>query len=264
MSGLRGERRWYEGLGLKTFYWMMVVYLFMPILIMILMGFKDSRFIGFPIRHFTFKWYQTVIQDEQIMGALGYSLLIAILSTIFSLLIGLNIGVFLGRVTFWGRGIVFGLMLLPAVVPGIISGISLRLFIKLLSIDPGTFALILGHTIHNVPFVVIMILSRLKAMPSSLEEAAMDLGADELIAFCRVTLPFLFPALIGAAIFSLLISFDDFIRSYFLAGYSLTLPVLIFSKLRFGMSPEINAISTLVLVFTITLGIFTERFMRRG
>ncbi|RMF91444.1 MAG: ABC transporter permease [Nitrospinota bacterium] len=260
---MRGERRWYDSLGLKALYWALVLYLFLPILVMVLMGFKDSRFIGFPIRHFTLKWYGTVLQDTEIMGAFGYSVIIAVVSTILSLLIGLNIGVFLGRVTFWGRGIAFGLMLLPAVIPGIISGISLRLFIKLLAIEPGTLALILGHTIHNVPFVAIMILSRLKAMNPSLEEAAMDLGADELITFCRVTLPFLKPALVGATVFSLLISFDDFIRSYFLAGYSLTLPVLIFAKLRFGMSPEINAISTLVLLITVTAGLVTERFLRR-
>ncbi len=154
-------------------------------------------------------------------------------------------------------------MALPAVMPGIISAISLRLFIKAIDLEPGTAAIILGHTIHNVPFVTLMVLTRLNALKPSLIEAAKDLGADELVTFFRITLPFLKPALFGACIFALLVSFDDFLRSFFLGGFQPTLPVLIFAKLHSGMSPEINAISTIVLVITAALGIYAERFMRR-
>ena len=154
-------------------------------------------------------------------------------------------------------------MALPAVTPGVISGISLRLFIKAIDLEPGTAAIILGHTIHNVPFITLMVLTRLNALKPSLIEASKDLGADELVTFFRITLPFLKPALIGACMFGLLVSFDDFIRSFFLGGFEPTLPVLIFAKLRSGMSPEINAISTLVLLITAALGIYAERFMRR-
>ncbi len=149
-------------------------------------------------------------------------------------------------------------------MPGIISAISLRLFIKAIDLEPGTAAIILGHTIHNVPFVTLMVLTRLNALKPSLIEAAKDLGADELVAFFRITLPFLKPALLGATIFALLVSFDDFLRSFFLGGFEPTLPVLIFAKLRSGMSPEINAISTIVLLITAALGIYAERFMRRS
>ncbi|MEM7021602.1 MAG: ABC transporter permease [Pseudomonadota bacterium] len=234
-----------------------------PIAVMVVMGFKDSRFIGFPIENWTLRWYAEVVQDKDMMTAFGYSVGIAVASTAGALVIGLLIGLFIGPHRFAGRAILFALMALPAVTPGVISGISLRLFIKAIDLEPGTVAIILGHTIHNVPFITLMVLTRLNALKPSLIEASKDLGADELVTFFRITLPFLKPALIGACMFGLLVSFDDFIRSFFLGGFEPTLPVLIFAKLRSGMSPEINAISTLVLLITAALGIYAERFMRR-
>ena len=106
-------------------------------------------------------------------------------------------------------------------------------------------------------------MARLSTLPKSQTEAARDLGADPIIAFLRITLPYLAPAIMGASIFCLLLSFDDFVRSFFLGGYEPTLPVLIFAKLKSGMSPEINAIATVALVITAVLGIWAERFTRR-
>jgi spermidine/putrescine transport system permease protein len=249
--------------ALPALYWGFVIYLLIPIAVMVAMGFKDSRFIGFPIENWTLRWYAAVIGDRDMMTAFGYSVLIALASTASALVLGLLLGLFLGPTRFFGKAVLFALMALPAVMPGIISAISLRLFIRAIGLEPGTAAIILGHTIHNVPFVTLMVLTRLNAQKPSLIEAAKDLGADELVAFCRITLPFLKPALIGACIFGLLVSFDDFLRSFFLGGFEPTLPVLIFAKLRSGMSPEINAISTIVLVITAALGIWAERFLRR-
>lgn len=248
---------------LSVIYWAFVVYLFVPLGLMIAMSFKDSRFIGFPIKSWTWQWYQTIFQNSDVLNAFGFSLLIAITSTVLSLFIGVWMAVFLGAAKFRGKLLVFALACLPAVIPGIISAISLRIFARWIELEPGTLAIILGHTVHNVPFVTLVVMARLSTLPTSQIEAARDLGADELIAFCRVTLPYLRPALIGASIFCLLISFDDFVRSFFLGGYEPTLPVLIFAKLRSGMSPEINAISTVVLVVTALLGLWAERSMRR-
>ena len=125
------------------------------------------------------------------------------------------------------------------------------------------FAIICAHAVHNVPFVALVVMARLATLPKSHTEAAMNLGADGFISFFRISLPYLKPALIGAGIFCMLLSFDDFVRSFFLGGYEPTLPVLIFSKLRSGMSPEINAIATAVLLMTAVLGIWAERSMRR-
>ncbi|MGH1480941.1 MAG: ABC transporter permease [Geminicoccales bacterium] len=248
---------------MSVIYWAFVIYLFVPLILMVLMGFKDSKFIGFPIKGWTLDWYQGVFQSAEVIDVFLYSMVIAIASTVLSLVIGTWIALLLGPHRFFGRAFLFALTCLPAVIPGIISAISLRIYARLLEIDPGMLAIILGHTVHNVPFVALVVLARLSTLPNSQLEAARDLGADQAITFMRITLPYLKPALIGAAVFCMLLSFDDFVRSFFLGGYEPTLPVLIFAKLRSGMSPEINAISTVALVLTAVVGLWAERWTRR-
>ncbi len=248
---------------LSCVYWAFVLYVFVPLILMVVMGFKDSKFIGFPIKSWTLDWYLGVFEDSEILSVLGYSVAIAVLSALISIVVGLWIAVLLEGRNFWGRTIIFGLAILPALVPGIISAIAFRIYARLLGIEPGMFAIIWSHAVHNVPFVVLVVMARLSTLPKSQIEAARDLGADPLVAFLRITLPYLAPAIMGASIFCLLLSFDDFVRSFFLGSYEPTLPVLIFAKLRSGMSPEINAIATVALVLTAFLGVWAERYMRR-
>ena len=247
---------------MSILYWAFVIYLFIPLITMVLMGFKDSMFIGFPIQSWTLKWYTDVIQDLEVLSIFGYSMLIALSSTVIALMIGTWAAILLGPTKFRGKLIVFALVCLPAIIPGIISAIALRIFAETISLNPGTLAIILSHTIHNVPFVVLVVMARLNSQPDSHIDASKDLGADNLITFFRVTLPYLKPALIGASIFCMLISFDDFVRSFFLGGYEPTLPVYIFSQLRTGMSPMINAISAVALLITVIFGLFAERIIR--
>ncbi len=248
---------------MSMIYWAFVLYVFVPLLLMVTMGFKDSKFIGFPIRSWTLDWYTGVFENSEVLSAFGYSMVIGISSTLISLAVGIWISVLLNGRGFIGKGLIYGLTLLPALIPGIISAISFRIYAQLWGVSPGTGAIIWCHAVHNVPFVVLIVSARLGTLPKSYMDAARDLGADPLIAFVRVTLPYLRPALIGGGVFCMLISFDDFVRSFFLGGYQPTLPVLIFAKLRSGMSPEINAIATVVLVLTGILGIWAERSMRR-
>ena len=249
--------------ALSIVFWAFVVYLFVPLALMVLMGFKDSRFIGFPIREYTLGWYAGIASDAEVLATFGYSLAIGLASTAISLVVGTWCAVLLGPRRFLGRAALFALVCLPAVIPGIISAISFRIFARQIGLEPGMLAIVLSHAVHNVPFVALVVLARLATLPRSQTEAARDLGADELVAFFRVTVPYLKPALIGAAVFCLLLSFDDFVRSFFLGGYQPTLPVLIFAKLRSGMSPEINAIATVALVLTAALGLWAERSSRR-
>jgi spermidine/putrescine transport system permease protein len=248
---------------LACIYWAFVLYVFVPLFLMVLMGFKDSRFIGFPIRSWTLDWYIGVFTDTEVLSTFGYSLTIAVLSTLVSILVGTWIAVLLESRKFTGRSVIFGLAVLPALVPGIISAIAFRIYARWLGIEPGMGAIIWAHAVHNVPFVVLVVMARLSTLPKSQIEAARDLGADPLVAFMRITIPYLVPAIMGASIFCLLLSFDDFVRSFFLGGYEPTLPVLIFAMLRSGMSPEINAIATVALILTAGIGIWAERFTRR-
>ena len=149
------------------------------------------------------------------MSAFGYSVAIAVLSTLISIVVGTWIAVLLDGHKFFGRTAMFGLALLPALVPGIISAIAFRIYARLLGIEPGMFAIIWAHAIHNVPFVVLIVMARLSTLPGSQTEAARDLGADPLVTYLRITVPWLIPAILGASIFCLLLSFDDFVRSFF-------------------------------------------------
>ena len=253
-----------QNVFLTGFYWAFVAYLCVPLALLMAMSFKDSNFISFPIDSFTLKWYASVIQDKQFLGAVGYSLMIAAIVTLVATVIGVWIALIAANEAIWGRAIIFALACLPAVVPGMIEAIAMRIFIRLIHVPTGTFAIILGHTVHAVPFVVIMAMTRLRSMPANLIDAARDLGADNFIAFFRVTLPYLGPALVGGMIFCALTSIDDFVRTFFLGGYQTTLPMLIFAKISGGMSPEINAMATLVLIATAAIGLYAERRVRRA
>ncbi|AGI67453.1 ABC transporter permease protein [Octadecabacter antarcticus 307] len=253
----------YSRVFLSCVYWGFVLYIFVPLILMILMGFKDSKFIGFPIRSWTLDWYLGIFEDTEVLYVFGYSAVIAAFSTIVAVIVGTWIAVLLSNRGFFGRAVIFGLTILPALVPGVISAIAFRIYARFLGIEPGMFAIIWAHAVHNVPFVALIVLARLSTLPKSYAEAARDLGADPLVTFLRVTLPYLMPAILGASIFCLLLSFDDFVRSFFLGGYEPTLPVLIFTKLRSGMSPEVNAIATVALVMTAIIGVWAEQFTRR-
>lgn len=249
---------------LAGFYWAFVLYLALPLALMMLMSFKDANVIAFPITDWTLRWYAEVLQDRQFLSAAGYSAGIAAAVTVAATIAGVWIALLITRLEDWRGAVIFALAVLPAVVPGLIHAISMRIFIRMLEVPTGTFAIILGHTAHAVPFVVIMALTRLRAMPKSLNEAALDLGADPFMAFLRVTLPFLGPALVGGMIFCVLTSIDDFVRTFFLGGYQATLPMLIFAKVQSGMTPAINAMATLVLLATAAIGLYAERLTRRA
>lgn len=250
--------------ALGAFYWTFVIYLLLPLALMMAMSFKDANFIAFPITSWTLDWYVKVLQDKQFIEASIYSIGIALATTIGATVIGVWIALLVSTEGIRGKAILFALACLPAVVPGLINAISMRIFIRVVDIPTGTFAIILAHTVHAVPFVVIMVLTRLRSMPANLVDAARDLGADAFIAFLRVTIPYLLPALIGGMIFCVLTSIDDFVRTFFLGGYKPTLPMLIFAKVQGGMSPEINAMATIVLIATAAVGLYAEHFTRRS
>lgn len=259
------SRRPSVGRGLlTTAYVLFLVYLLVPISLIALVSFRDARVVGFPITNWTVRWYQSAISDAGFLGAFGYSVFIALVTTVSALVIGTMAAMLLARERLFARALLFGLFCLPAVVPGIVAAVSMRMFIRAVDIPTGTVAIILGHTSYAVPFVILMVLGRYQSMPRSLTEAARDLGADSFIAFLRVTLPYLRPSLIGGAVFCMLLSFDDFVRSFFLGGYEPTLPILIFAKLRSGMSPELSAMATIAIAITVAAGLYAERITRRA
>ncbi len=249
--------------ALPIWFWLFVVYLFVPLFVMAAMGFRDSNFIAFPIQKWTTGWYRGVLADEEIVAALLVSLQVAVYSTVAAVVIGLPMSFVVARTRGIVRGLLLAVIVLPAFLPVVVSAIAIRMFLGMLGINTGIAAVSLGHAIGSVPFVVVMILTRLNAMSVNMADAARNLGADDIIVLTRVVLPFLAPAMFGAIMFCLLLSFEDFVRSFFLGSSEPTFPVLLFARLRFGFDPGLAAISTLVLIASIALGLYAERHIRR-
>lgn len=250
-------------ISLPVYFWLFVAWLFMPLIVMALMGFRDSNFVAFPIRSWTTDWYKSVLADKEMTASLWVSLQVALISTAMGLAIGLPMAFMVARFYGVARAILVGIIVLPAFIPIVVASISLRMFIGNLGLSTGAMAIAFGHAVSSVPFVVVMLLTRLNSMSANLTDAARDLGADDFIVFFRIVLPYLAPALFGAFMFCMLLSFEDFTRSFFLGSFDPTFPVLLFAKLRFGFDPGLAAISTLVLFVTIALGLYAERFTRR-
>lgn len=250
-------------ISLPVYFWLFVAWLFMPLIVMALMGFRDLNFVAFPIRSWTADWYKSVLADKEMTASLWVSLQVALISTAMGLAIGLPMAFMVARFYGLARAILVGIIVLPAFIPVVVASISLRMFIGNLGLSTGAMAIAFGHAVSSVPFVVVMLLTRLNSMSTNLTDAARDLGADDFIVFFRIVLPYLAPALFGAFMFCMLLSFEDFTRSFFLGSFDPTFPVLLFAKLRFGFDPGLAAISTLVLFVTIALGLYAERFTRR-
>lgn len=249
--------------ALPVWFWLFVAYLFLPLFVMAAMGFRDSNFIAFPIQQWTTQWYRDVLSDAEILSALWVSFQVAVYSTIIAVAIGLPMSFLVARTRGLNRALMIAVIVLPAFLPVVVSAIAIRMFLGNLGLSTGVAAISFGHAVGSVPFVVIMIMTRLNAMSENMADAARNLGADDIIVMRRIVLPFLAPALFGAVMFCLLLSFEDFVRSFFLGGNEPTFPVLLYAKLRFGFDPGLAAISTIVLIASTALGLFAERHIRR-
>ena len=233
-------------------------FLYVPIIVIIIYSFNPSK-SNAVWTGFTMDWYTKLINDDDVLTAIKNSLTIAVISTFFSVIIGTIGAIGLHKYRFKGKEIVNLLLYIPIVIPEIIMGISLLVYFSMLQIDFGIFTLVLAHTTFCMPFVLINVKARLSGFDSSIEEAAMDLGASDFTVFRTITLPIIFPAVISGAMLAFALSLDDVIINFFVGGpESTTLPIKIFSMLRFGLSGEINAICTVMLVITFLVLIVSQ------
>lgn len=250
-------------LGLATLYWAVILYLTLPLVLMAIMALKDGSYVGLPIRKWTLKWFSQALSDGELREAFFYTLRVSLLSTLLAVVVGVWTALVLSRLKGWRRVALFALAMLPMIVPAIISAIGLRIFAQSLGLQPGTISLVVGLATTGVPFVVVTVSLRLASLPVSLIEAARDLGCDAFTAFLRITLPWIAPAVLAAALFCMLSGFDDFVRAIFLTGYEKTLPVHLYAKLTSGLSPLVPAIATLLILATLVVGIVAESVSRR-
>lgn len=227
------------------------VFLFLPIVVLIVFSFNDSR-RTFVWRGFTLDWYPTLFANGDLLDALGVTLRVAAIAVVASTILGTLLGLGLARIRFRGSGASETLILLPMVTPEIVMGISLLLFFAQLFSMNGSFGQIsIAHITFCISYVAVVVRARATGMDPRLEEAARDLGASGVGAFWHVTLPLIAPAIGAGAMLAFALSFDDLIVTTFNAGVgSSTLPLFIYSKIRFGVTPEINAISTIIVAVT--------------
>ena len=235
-----------------------LAFLYLPLLILAMYSFNESR-INAVWTGFTFNWYEALFQNRRVLEALTNSLFIAVISTIASTTLGMIAAIALNRYQYKYKPVINGLLYLPILIPEIVMGLSLLVLFAQVQVPLGKTTLILAHITFCVSFVVITVNARLEGMRHELEQAAMDLYATPWKTFRYVTLPLALPGIVAGALIAFTLSIDDFIISFFVAGpNSTTLPLYIYAMVKRGISPEINALSTLLMFATITLVVIAQ------
>ncbi|MCP4334004.1 MAG: ABC transporter permease [Gammaproteobacteria bacterium] len=230
-----------------------MLFLYVPVLVLVVFSFNDNRSLTLPLRGFTLKWYEKFLNNSDMLEAIWNSLYVASMATAITIVIGTVAAFALDRVTFPGKIVFRRLILLPIALPGIITGISMLNMFKLMGINLSLETVILGHATGLVAIVVTQVYARLQRFNRRIEEASSDLGARPWQTFFYVTLPNIRSALIGSALLSFTVSFDEIPVTFFLTGRDNTLPMYIYSTLRRGITPEINAVGTVIVVLSLGL-----------
>ena len=259
-------RRLQAAFNKRALLWLAVglfLFLYIPIFILIIYSFNESRQIGI-WTGFSWKWYGELMRDQAVLDALKLSLWVATWSTIISTFLGTLTALALERHRFWGKITYDAILYLPIIIPDIVMALSTLLFFVVLGVALSRYTILIAHVAFNISFVAIVVRARLADMNSTLEEAAADLGANEWQTFRRITLPLLMPGIISGALLAFTLSLDDFVITFFVAGPgSTTLPVRVYSMIRFGLTPEVNAVSTLMFLGSTLLVVISLLLQRR-
>lgn len=225
-------------------------FLYVPLLIVVVYSFNDSRlnaeWVGF-----TLSWYHKLFNNESMLAAARNSLLIALVTSLFSTILGTMAGLVLHR---YRAPVLQVLTVTPIAIPEILTGVSLLVFFNILNFTLGYLSITLSHIAFCIGFVAIVVRSRLSGMDESLVEAARDLGASQWQAFRLITLPLIKPGVIAGALMAFTLSIDDFVITFFVAGVdSKTLPLEIYSMVKIAVTPEVNAVSSLLMLLTLVI-----------
>jgi spermidine/putrescine transport system permease protein len=234
-----------------------------PILLLIVFSFNDSVLLVFPLKGFTLEWYRQLLGATELLNAAKNSLIIGLISSSLATVLGTMAAIAIARYKFPGRELFLNLSTLPLVIPYVVLAVALLILFQSLGIGLSIWTIMVGHTIVNVPYVMLIVAARLSGFANNLEEAAMDLGATYWGTLMRVTLPISAPALVAAFLSSFTLSFDEFSLAFFLAGTQNTLPVYLYSQLRFPNRLPL-AITTAAVVITVSvLILLLSEWLRR-
>jgi spermidine/putrescine transport system permease protein len=261
----RPRKRWTR-LILPTFTWLMIFYLALPVFVMILYGFNNipgdrqtAKFWGF-----TFQWYRDLFAFQNLTGALKVSLTIAPISAAVATVLGTLLGLALGRYRFRGKAPTNFVIFLAIAVPEIVLGSSLlSLFLHLRGIRLGYPSILISHISFSIPFVAVTVRARVQGLDRSLEDAAQDLFANPIVAFFKVTLPIIAPAILAGFLLAFVLSLDDFVITNFVSGSTQTFPIWVFGATRIGLPPQVNVMGTLLFTAGIIAAVTNVLLQRR-
>ncbi|HPM01725.1 MAG TPA: ABC transporter permease [Candidatus Cloacimonadota bacterium] len=245
-----------------TTFTFVIIFLYIPILLLIVYSFNDSKIIS-SWRGFTFKYYYLLLKNREIINAFKNTMIIGVLSTIASTVLGVLSALALENKRFFGTKFFKGLVFVPLIMPDILMGVSLALLFSFLKIRMGMFTVLIAHITFCVSYTIIVIQSRLEGFDYHLEEAAMDLGANKTQIFFKIKLPLMMPGIIAAALLAFTLSIDDFVITFFTSGRGFnTLPVYVEGAIRRGTITTINALSTLMIGLTLMFATITKRIRK--
>jgi len=252
--------------------WAALVYLFMflPVAVVVLLSFNASQFGSFPMTGFSFQWFVELANNDAILRAFKTSVILGLLTALVSTTLGVLASLALVRYKVPRRNLISTLLIAPILVPEVVLAVALLLFLNAVSVNKSFFLLLMGHVIFTLPFVILVVQARLVGIRRDYEEAAVSLGASPVQAFFQITLPLLAPAVFAGMLFAFTISFDDITGTLFWKpGGVETVPTQIFAMLRNSISPEINALGTVMIFLTVGLpllgmGVARRMAMQRG
>jgi len=262
MSGANGTVRYSGWLLAHAVF--VFAFLYLPIVVLIVYSFNGAGVGGFPPRDLTLNWYRTLFADSALWESVGNSLLVAAAAVAIALALGIPAALALDRAQFPGKALFRRLVLLPLILPGIITGLSLLMLFNQASLKLSLLTIILGHGTALISVATTEVFAGLQKLDRAQEEASLDLGANYWQTFLYVTLPNLKLSIIGAALLIFTLSMDEIAVSFFLIGRDNTLPLEIWGRLRRGITPEINAISTIIFIFSLAAIVLWYRLRVRA
>ena len=244
---------------LRAFFVLVVVFLYAPIVILLIFSFNNSDLPAFPLSGLTLHWYYQFLTNPDLKGALETSAIVAALSSIGAVLLGILASIALVRRHFRGKAPVSALLLSPLVIPYVVFGISLLLLFHEVGIPRSVLTVVIGHIVISLPYAILVLIPRLQQIDVSLEEAAYDLGASRLRTFRSITLPLILPAVVSSYLIAFTTSFDEYAVASFVVGTRVTFPIYLYSALRFpNQLPQVIAVAVVVITASLIVVVGAE------
>jgi len=245
--------------ALRVFFGLLVVFLYAPIAVLLFFSFNNSAIPAFPLSGFTLHWYHQFATNADLRAALETSAMVAVVSSIGAVLLGVLASIALARRRFAGKAAVSALLLSPLVIPYIVFGISLLLFFHAAGIPRSIITVAIGHIVISLPYTILVLVPRLDQIDVALEEAAADLGANPLQTFRLIVLPLILPAVVSAFLIAFTTSFDEYALASFVVGTRVTFPIYLYSALRFpSQLPQVIAVAVVVMVISLLVVVSAE------